>query len=273
MTRIEMLTDLHPRSDRALDRAALVADACAAELTITHAFDPLSLDDRAHTEEEGVLFLDPDGHFRSALALSRPLPAHWLAVEGEARKFLPGHVDRSSPDLVVMGMDRDYTLSKIVLGGLADRIAAATRPPLLVVKRRPVGCYRRVLAAFDGSDRSAASLACALRLAPGAGLLCLHAPADAPAADSASERTDPQRALDRVFAEHREHDGAPPARVELRRVEGDILSAMLEAERSWKPDLTVFGRSARTGLLALVQGSHVHLLLSHLQSDSLLGPR
>lgn len=273
MTRIEILTDLQPRSDRALDRAALVADACGAELVITHAFDPLSGDDRARTEEERALLLGPDGRLRSALALSRPLPVHWQALEGEARKVLPEHIDRGSPDLVVMGMDRDYTLSKIVLGGLANRIAASTLPALLMVKRRPVGRYLRVLVAFDGSDRSAASLACALRVAPGAELLCLNAPDDAPATDSASERIDPQRALDRVLAEHRENDDTPPAHVELRRVEGAILAAMLEAERSWKPDLTVFGRSARTGFLTLVQGSHAHLLASHLRSDSLLGPR
>lgn len=136
ITRIEILTALHPRTDQALDRAALLADRCGAELAITYSVDPASGADRARTEEQGALLLDAAGRLRTALALSRPLPARWLALEGEARDVLPGHLEGARPDLAVTGTGRDYTLTKIVLGSLTDRIAAASTVPLLVVKNR-----------------------------------------------------------------------------------------------------------------------------------------
>ncbi|MFC6689741.1 universal stress protein [Jhaorihella thermophila] len=271
MKHIEILTDLHPRSDRALDRAALVADACGGELAITHAVDPASPADRARTEEEGALFVDAQGYLRTALALARPLPARWTTLEGDAGDVLPEHLDREKPDLVVTGTGRDYTLGKIILGSLADRIAAASRVPLLVVKRRPVGPYRHVLVAFDGSARAGAALATALQFAPGAQVLGLFAAGDVDPARADAKTV--QAAFDRVLDAHAAAAGAPRPKADLQMAGDDILSAMIAAEREWKPDLCAFGRSEKPGLLALERGSHSGLLMAHLRSDTLLGQR
>lgn len=141
MTRIEILTALHPRPDQALDRAALLADRCGAELAITHSVDPASGTDRARIEEPRIeeqcaLLRDSGGRLRTALALSHASPARWLALEGEARDVLPGHLEGAQPDLAVTGTGRDHTLPRIVLGSLTVRIAAASTVPILVVKDR-----------------------------------------------------------------------------------------------------------------------------------------
>lgn len=89
----------------------------------------------ARATKKKALVLDAGGRLRTALALSRPLPAHWLALEGKAREVLPEHIDRTLPDLVVMGMDRDYTLGKILLGGLAHLLLSHLRSDSLLGPR------------------------------------------------------------------------------------------------------------------------------------------
>ena len=271
LSKVAFLSDLHPRSDRALDRAALVADATGASLDVVHAIDPDSDSARAHARTEAPLLTDTAGNLRSALALSAPVRTNWAGLEGSATSVLARHVQDSGPDLVVAGMGRDYTMAKLVIGSTVDRIVAATGSPVLVVKRRPNGPYKKVTIAFDGTDRARAALESALRIAPRAQLFIVYALEGAHENDHGNAEDRIRSHVERILTELAGTDVEVPAQFDLILRGGDIIDAMKAVEKEFSPDLAAFGRTARTGLKALIQGSDGHLLLAHLRSDCLVG--
>ncbi|MEX2240452.1 MAG: universal stress protein [Burkholderiales bacterium] len=78
-------------------------------------------------------------------------------------------------DLVVVGAQGAHPLRDFAIGTSAERLLRRIHRPVLVVKRRPAGAYRRVVVPVDFSGASKASLALAHAVAPGAELSVLHA--------------------------------------------------------------------------------------------------
>jgi nucleotide-binding universal stress UspA family protein len=77
--------------------------------------------------------------------------------------------------LLVVGAHGWNPLRDLILGSTAERLLGRCRRPVLVVRRPARGPYRRVVAATDFSPHSLAALAVAMRIAPGADIVLVHA--------------------------------------------------------------------------------------------------
>ncbi len=78
-------------------------------------------------------------------------------------------------DLVVAGARGMHPLRDFALGTSVERMLRKLQRPVLVVKRKPAGPYRRALVPVDFSADARATVELAGRLAPGAELNLLHA--------------------------------------------------------------------------------------------------
>ncbi len=97
-----------------------------------------------------------------------PRLAHGVVVETLARE-----AERFG--LVVVGAQGAHPLRDFAIGTSAERLLRKISRPVLIVKREPVGAYRRVLVPVDFSDAARDALGLARQVAPGAELSVLHA--------------------------------------------------------------------------------------------------
>lgn len=267
MPMISILTDLHPRSDRVLDRSALIADELSSDLDIVHAINPDSDFAEATAKLEAPQFSDDDGNLRTALAIKNPIRMQWVGLRGAAPDSLVTYIADKRPDLIIVGTGREFTLSKLAIGSTVDRIVARASPAILIVKRRPTGAYRHCAVAFDGSPEASEALRMALRVAPTARLTIVLTHDDSRSSARSDAEIRIRSHVSSILVEFAER----PAEFELAPSDEAIVDAMKQVVEKLNVDLAAFGRTHRKGLAKLVQGGNTYMLLSHLTCDTLIG--
>lgn len=159
--RIVCATDLTARSDRALSRAALLAQQTGARLTLVHAVDARKSGRvlRAQVNRAYVQLLSKvDQTFGSAAA------AIDIAVRpGKPLDVIAAVANEPGVDLIVLAAPQ-VRRSDSIFGTTAERLLRATRPPVLVVHRTADSSYRRVAMAVDLSNASVPMVQAVTRL-------------------------------------------------------------------------------------------------------------
>ena len=175
---------------------------------------------REHGAKAALLHVAPELPFAVELALKasgameRALEALTAELERESGFAFEPRLARgpvtdalsaaaAGRDLAVVGARGQHPVRDLALGTTAERMVRKSPVPVLVVKRRPAGAYRRVLVPVDFSDDSAAALAAAARLAPGSSLDLLHA-FEAPFESTLRLAGAPQANIDRHRREARD---------------------------------------------------------------------
>lgn len=176
--------DFSMPSDFALARAAWVAQAEGARLTLIHVLKRGALD-RLHD----LLAPDSDESLRRALVdqaraeldtLCRRLAsthdievADLVAVGAVIREIIDAAATCDA-NLIVLGDRGAGFISELILGSTTERVLSRSRQPILVVKRQPIQRYRRVLVAVDFSAQAHATVDLAREIAPEAEIVLLH---------------------------------------------------------------------------------------------------
>lgn len=176
-------TDFSGPSRHAVERAARLAREHGARLHLLHVVHAGAL-------ERLRALLGADDTVESGLIQDATRQLEVLAADlgmeqipGVATSLRQGSVlteveaqaDAIGAELVVLGARGAGFVRRIALGTTAERMLRTTRRPLLVVKQKAHEPYRRVLVPVDFSASSAAAIALARRVAPGAFLVLLHA--------------------------------------------------------------------------------------------------
>ena len=175
MRRLLAATDLSSRSDRAVRRAADLAQSFGAELLLLHVVDddqPVSLIAAARREVTSLLRQAAVGLPELSAVAPRV-----LVEEGDAFDGIIRAAEKHAVDLVVLGTHRRRLLQDILVGTTIERVIRLGSRPVLMVNRLPTAPYRRILAAVDPEEGSAHALrsAAVLGLLDGADLTVLHA--------------------------------------------------------------------------------------------------
>ena len=271
--RVMLATDLSHRCDRAQDRAVLLAAGWGVPLTVLHVKPPPD-DGSGHrgeaAEEAAIgerLRCESPGCDRVQLDLR--------VVPGDPASVVPEMASRLGSSILVTGVSRSSEWGPDTLGPTVDAVVRRADVPVLVVKRRPLGSYRRIVVATDFSQSSRRALERAAALFPDAELVPFHAynvPFDALDTGTgddfermaAAEVTEFLRGLD---PDLRERVGD---RCVLERGSPDLLiCSYVEANGV---DLVAMGTRGRTGLLHLLLGSTADRLLTTLPCDLLVVP-
>ncbi|MGO4831929.1 universal stress protein, partial [Rhizobiaceae sp. 2RAB30] len=176
--KILLATDLGARSDRALDRAVMLAAEWRAELLVLHVLeeadalaglgkpvpawrrppDPKSVAERRlEADLEGL-------EVRPVILVEKGDPGEVILRVAEAQGC----------DLVVTGLARDEPLGRFSPGATVDRLLRQSGILLLVVKERPRRPYLDVVVAADFSESARLAIETAAELFPEQPLTVLH---------------------------------------------------------------------------------------------------
>ncbi|WP_374569840.1 universal stress protein [Phenylobacterium sp.] len=170
---ILLATDLSCRCDRATDRAAQLAELWGAQLHVVAAVErdfrepswsgPLAADLGAARAELEPVFAGRNINWHVSVDAGAP---HEVALETAAKL---------GSQLIITGAARNELLGRSNPGRTVEMLAHAAPAPVLVVKRRVAGPYRRILAPTDFSLVSEQATQHVVELFPDAALTLLHA--------------------------------------------------------------------------------------------------
>ena len=176
-------TDLSAPARRAVERAAMLAQAADASLTLLHVVNEAGLDELRRWLEQGVAAgqsLIDDVRKRTydlatEIRLAYDIPVDNRTVAGPVVDEIVSVADEEQAGLVVTGTLGGGFLRNQVIGSTAERVVRRLQRPVLMVRNATSDQYRRVLVPVDLSDWSAPSVELAAAVAPDAYFVLVHA--------------------------------------------------------------------------------------------------
>ena len=279
---ILLATDLGARSDRALDRAVQLAKGWQSPLVVATVIE-------AGAGRIDLMALrDPPDWYRgedpeqvAERQLLEAMSAHGVDAEFRVERGPPGDrllevAEAEGCDLVVAGVARHESLGRAVLGSTVDRLARRSPVPVLVVRGRVQGPYRRMLVASDWSASAEHAMRTAMAMFPQSAITVLHG-YEVPMAGLMDTTREQMLAAvrDQALADGREFIARcqPPGgvgSVSLVVERGDPSLLMRMYASQYPVDLAVVATHGRSALLDVMLGSVAQRLLEDLPLDTLV---
>lgn len=267
---ILVLHDLSPQADHAAWRAGMIARDRNTRLCLLHASGSPGGDARAKHRLDALA--DELGHRLGVLSEVRMAigdPLHAVVRAGR------------DADLVVLGARRGNVLREWVFGTQAERLIRLGAKPVLVVKKRALARYRRVLVPVDFGPSSARAIAAAAQLSRGTAIEVFHALA---ARDEVTLRAHLPEAQLRRHRRGRTDRAHALLMKLIQAVPGASLtalpgvgfghpaSAVLVKEQAMHAELVVIGKRSRGLLADFFLGSVTQRVLAAARADVLVLP-
>lgn len=271
MKRVLASVDLSPLSRRVADRARRVAEERGASLSLVHVVEPPDVELPAEMLKRLTLYRHGAAENLLAWINSRAAcPVELKVVDGRVAVEV---VKRSrQADLLVTGTS---SLDHLRVGPRTTRLARKAHSPVLCVRRQPRVPYRRVMAAVDLSEASAAAVELALRFSPEREKVTAVVSLPSHAEMALSDAGLRQEELDRLrqmrmsmlrraaeaFAERWE------GRVAAQVTHGPPAEAAAELARTRRADLLVVSNRGMGGSNMVLLGSVAEAMLSRTPCD------
>ncbi len=277
MKSILMATDLSARSDRALERAAILARDRGSDLTIVHVVDedlPPSLayaQQRAAKEaiQEHVDTLT-EGN-QPSISIEVVLGRHYVGILEMSEKV--------DAELIVLGLHRKDVFKDMFRGSTAERVIRAGNIPVVLVKDRVSGPYQRIIVGADFSVYSRRAIEFAVNFAPSGEFHVVHAydvpfkgflyGDDARTAVRKQHEEQFQKMVEEEMATFLFPFEAKPFKLERIMQQGTVRGVIDRHVNRLKPDLLVIGTHGRTGVAHALLGSVAHDMLRNPPCDIL----
>ncbi|TCM21726.1 nucleotide-binding universal stress UspA family protein [Novosphingobium sp. PhB165] len=266
MGAILVATDLSARSDRAIDRAFELGRDLGAAVKVVHVVKP-----EGHT---GLLEELVESRVRETLP-ELGEGAEILLPEGSPPGTIARVAGEQGAALIVAGVARFNQISDYFLGTAVDYLVRHAEVPVLVVKQRQRGLYRRLLVPSDFSAASKAAVLAAARLFPDAAIRVVHVFHVGfegwGVADHVMEETLARAEGDMAeFLASSDFADLNPGRIEGVLAGGEPEVALGKAIEAYQPDLVVLGTQGGGVLRQLAVGSRASSLLSWVRPDTLM---
>ena len=279
-------TDLLPKTDAAIARAARLATSLRADCSLLHAFSTDARDGSVPKRtRESVVHL-------SAMAAQDGWPTQQpvsvLARAGTAANVIVEAATELRADLLVLGPHVNRGMPERITtafgGTIAERVLASRVCPVLIVREPPRGAYRRILVALDLSRTAlqAVRAAEAFVMTPEADVSVLHSLV-APYFDTVEYLGAPHGMSARTFEAFRDR-ATISVRALLRQASEDFTRygiqiedrpparAIIDAMDHQEPDLLVLGTSGRRPWGRALVGSVASEVMSQAWCDVLIVP-
>lgn len=283
-------TDFSAPARHALERAAQLAAAHpGAQLTLAHVVSASMLArlrgvmrDEAPAMEARVTdeMQQALTELANRLSTQYACPVNTRLSQGSALDAIITLYDELQSDLLVMGARGAHFVRELLLGSTTERVLRKTRRPVLAVKQRPQGAYRRVLVPVDFSAHALTAAQTVHRWLPDAEIVLLHAyeldiESTLRFAGIAEEQIHQYRvraredALD-AMAQFVDQLSIPGEQLTRLVVHGAPTLHILEHEQSLDADLIAMGKHGQSTLEELLLGSVTKHVLAYCSSDVLV---
>lgn len=287
VTKILAAVGQFPQDDPVLGRAAEIARAHQAGLTVTCVIDRLTAFDSTSADldrMQQLLHLMAYEDIKAAVA-RQDVGISALDIRVEAGSPAPRLVElinEIGSDLVVMRAHQRESIVEKVIGSTTDRVIRTANVPVLVTKRPPRRAYQRVVVATEASAESAAAVAYAAALFPSAALYLIHVVqvplqfetammrAGAGQAGIAAHRHALTREAKAHMREMSEMLANRPVPSKTRVVVGAPAKLIVQATWSPKVDLIVVGPGSASVIQQALLGSVTRRLLQEAACDVLV---
>lgn len=257
-------TDFRAQADRAIDRALQLGQDHGVEVIAVHARDPGDEDAPSEDELER----------RMRAVLPHPdAPVAFRFPAGEADEAINEVAREVGASLIVLGVARYNDVKDYFLGTAVDRIIRETPVPVLVVKNRPQGPYRRIFTPSDFHPPSRIALEHSADLFPKCALGVVHAFHVPFEGWQKAEyvRDDTRQAEQRVFDEFmQELRPETRDRVTQHLLYGNLQAVLSSALEDPQRDLVVIGTHGESGLRHATIGGTASELLRTIPADTLV---
>lgn len=285
-------TDLSAPARRAVDRAASLAQAARASLTLVHAVNASMLAElRRWLDTGGDVERSILDELRARLqdlateiAGRHHIKVDERAVSGRPVDEIAKLADEREADLVVTGTLGAGLFRYHLVGSTAERVVKKSARPVLMVRQSPHDAYRRVLVPVDFSRWSAPSLEIATTVAPNAHFVLMHcvevpfearlrrAGVDGRLIDKYREtaRDDARRRLAELAARSGLTDGRWTS---LTPTGFDPWMQIVRQEQEQDCDLIAIGKHGRNAVEELLLGSTTNMVIAEGSSDVLVSAR
>jgi nucleotide-binding universal stress UspA family protein len=273
LRQIVLASDLTAYSDRAFDRAVLLAEQHKANLRILHVVDSSLLPPQYAKQNirEAKTLLERELRESGA---GKQVDVAVLPSNGEADKVILEMASVLQADLIVMGLAAHATFSAVFGGTTIDRVVRGARCPILTVKTRARRNYGSIVVAVDSGEPSRHALEFALRMFPNAQFTIIHI--DETAAGKAVQSGAPETrhqvedmVRTRCAAAGRPNPGTPGGPKLITKT-GRAKDLLQEEIARLDPDLVVLGTHGRAGMSRMFLGSVAETLLEVLPRDVLV---
>jgi len=274
MKTILVATDLSGRSDRAMKRAASLADAHGARLIVVAVIDedlPKSMAD-AQAEQARAALLSEYGDRKAASAIETRV------VIGDPHRDIHAIAAETDADLIVLGLHRSRPFLDLFRETTMERLVRMSERPVLIVRDLGAGLYSRILVPIDFSPASEAALRAAANLCPNAKLTLFnsyHVPFKGLRGGELSS-SESDAFLRDVQSERRRwlKDAAlPDSLPEIELIDGSIRQVLDQKIAVGKPDLIAIGAHGRASLAPGIVGSLTRDLKRNPPCDMLIARR
>ncbi|MGE0821156.1 MAG: universal stress protein [Candidatus Binatia bacterium] len=173
---IMVATDLSPRADRALLRAAQLATEQSAKLTVLHVVEDTLFQKGGGIAHQIVVGAKEVLEQKiTALPLQPTKKVALRTLSGKPFVEIIRQARKEGADVVVLGAHGQHFWKDMFLGTTTEKVVRKGDRTILVVNRPTHSPYRRVLVPVDFSECSRSALILALQLAPEAEFHILHA--------------------------------------------------------------------------------------------------
>lgn len=269
---ILIASDLTARSDRAFDRSVELATELGGALLLVHI---LAKDAGPHLAKETERANDVIAKLVDGVGI----PIETRLAQGRAPETIAAIAEERTCSLIVAGPARHNGVGDFILGTAVDYLVRRAQVPVLVVKDRPRGPYRRILMATDFSDGALHALLAAADLFPEARIDIVHVydggfPSRLdPVETLAFARSEAERERAAFLARPELADAGrlgngAPLQIELIEGRSGEMLPHLIADRN--VDLLVLGTHGHGGFVHALIGSRASELLQSAPCDVLM---
>ena len=275
--RLLFATDLSDRSDRAFDRALMLARNNRAHLIVLNVIDEaLPADIREGLSKQAHDFIQDQ---MTSAKISGQAEVEIRIVRGRDYQTIIDQARDGDVHLIVLGIHRADTLIDTFVGKTMDRVLSYGDRPVLVVKSKPRRAYAKILVGTDFSNASRRALQFAIRLFPTAEFTLLHVHGN-PIAKSLRQNREFEKLWERrrialtemadgVLEHMRKEIGTGDFTIIPALHEGMPLMAIERHIETYHPDLVVVGTHGRSRFKEAFIGSFAKAVLSIARCDVL----
>lgn len=276
MKSIVVATDLSARSDRAIERALMLARLHRAELHVVHIVDDALPDSIARHQADAAT-----SNMRDHIASLDESMADQVKIEvgtGKGSVEIARFARGAGAELIILGV-RDTGRESPFRGTTSEQIIRMGELPVLVVKDRATRDYERVAVAIDFSVHARRAIELALALAPDAEMHLIHA-YQVPfegflyGADSREQLEEDLRKrmedmIDKEMSASLAALGIDTGNFHRVLKHGAIRQVIGREVERIKPDLLALGTHGRTGVANAILGSVAEDMLGTPPCDAL----